>query len=52
MNFADGEHRESLDVPQSSGPIGDPQLVAAGARMPAEVGAFTGASAKKRRWRL
>jgi hypothetical protein len=52
VNFADGEHRESLDVPQSSGPIGDPQLVAAGARMPAEVGAFTGASAKKRRWRL
>jgi hypothetical protein len=53
VNFADGEHRDSLDVPQSSGPLGDSQvLVSASARMPAEVGAFTGASAKKRRWHL
>ncbi len=52
VNYADGEHRGSLDVPQSSSPAVDPQLVAAGGRMPAEVGAFTGASAKKRRWRL
>ena len=53
VNFADGEHREALDVPPSTGPVGDPsQLVSAGGRVPAEVGAFTGASAKKRRWRL
>ncbi len=53
VNFADGEHRESLDVPMASGPVGEsPELVGAGGRLPAEVGAFTGASAKKRRWRL
>lgn len=53
VNYADGEHRDGLDVPQFSAPATEsPVLVAAGGRMPAEVGAFTGASAKKRRWRL
>jgi len=53
VHFADGEHRESLDVPTSHGPIGDDQfLVSAASPGPSEVGAFTGASAKKRRWRL
>jgi hypothetical protein len=52
VNFADGEHRESLDLPVSSGPsAATGELVPAGGRMPAEVGAFMGASAKKRRWR-
>ena len=56
VNFADGEHRASLDVPQSIGELFGPSdddlvLASTGARMPAEVGAFTGASAKKR-WRL
>jgi hypothetical protein len=53
VNYADGEHREGLDVPQYSSPSAESQeLVSAGGRMPAEVGAFTGASARKRRWRL
>jgi hypothetical protein len=53
VTFADGEHRESPGLPNSTSPTGDsPMLVPAGGRMPAEVGAFTGASAKKRRWRL
>jgi hypothetical protein len=52
VNFADGERRESLDVAASSGPTGDiDELVSASWRVPAEVGAFMGASAKKRRWR-
>jgi hypothetical protein len=55
VNFADGEHRDSLDVSPSPGYADESEfLVSAStsARMPAEVGAFTGASAKKRRWRL
>ena len=51
VHFADGEHRESLDVPSSHGPIGDDQFLVSAAG-PGEVGAFTGASARKRRWRL
>ena len=56
VNYADGEARPDLDVPTSSGPIDaqfltEGDLVTASARMPAEVGAFTGASAK-RRWRI
>ena len=52
VNFADGEHRESLDVPATCGPTVDTDvLVSAGGRMPVEVGAFMGASARKRRWR-
>ncbi len=52
VNFADGEQRDSLDAPPTFGPAAESQvLVAAGGRMPAEVGEFTGASAKKRRWR-
>jgi hypothetical protein len=53
VNYADGEHRDSLDVGNFPAPGADTAaLVAAGGRMPVEVGAFTGASAKKRRWRL
>ena len=53
VNYADGEHRDSLDVANYPSPGADDQvLVSAGGRMPVEVGAFTGASAKKRRWRL
>jgi len=52
VNFADGEHRDSLDVPMPSGPHpGSDDLVSASGRVPAEVGAFIGASARKRRWR-
>ena len=56
VNYADGEARPSLDVPMQMGPVGDPGaegqvLVSASVRGPAEVGAFTGASAKKR-WRI
>ncbi len=55
VNYADGEARPSLDVPTSTGHgseqfLEDEDLVTASARMPAEVGAFSGASAK-RRWR-
>jgi len=53
VNFADGEHREALDILHASGRAAEAQLQEAGCgRGPAEVGAFTGASAKKRRWRL
>jgi hypothetical protein len=56
VKYADGEPRPSLDVLQMSGESfaqddGEQVLVSASARMPAEVGAFTGASAKKR-WRI
>ena len=56
VNYADGEARPGLDVPMSVGfaseqTLGDPVLVGASARVPAEIGAFTGASAKKR-WRI
>jgi len=52
VNYSDGEPRPSLDAPRSGGPVSEDDLVMAGAsRTPAEVGAFTGASAK-RRWRL
>ena len=52
VNYADGEPRPSLDAPRSGGPVAEDELVMAGSsRTPAEVGAFTGASAK-RRWRL
>jgi hypothetical protein len=51
MNFGDREHGDSLDVQHPSGSMGESELVAASPfRMPAEVGAFTGVSAKKRRW--
>ena len=54
VNYADGEARPGLDVPMPSGFGGDPHdgnqvLVSASARVPAEVGAFSGASARKRR---
>jgi hypothetical protein len=53
VNYADGEHRDSRNVASYSAPAADSQvLVAAGGRMPVEVGAFSGASAKKRRWHL
>ena len=48
VNSLDGEHRESLDVPQSS-PHDSQFLVSTSAAGPSEVGAFTGASARKRR---
>ena len=52
VNYTDGEPRPSLDAPRSGGPVSEDDLVMAGSsRTPAEVGAFTGASAK-RRWRL
>lgn len=56
VNYADGEPRPDLDVTAAEGrsiesPDGEQVLVSASARMPAEVGAFTGASAKKR-WRI
>ena len=52
VNYSDGEPRPSLDVPRSNGRVSEDDLVMAGSsRTPAEVGAFTGASAK-RRWRL
>ena len=56
VNYADGEPRPDLDVTAAEGrsvesPDGEQVLVSAAARMPAQVGAFTGASAKKR-WRI
>lgn len=52
VHYADGEPRPGLDVPAYSGRPSDRELVSSSsARTPAEVGAFTGASAKKR-WRL
>ena len=52
VTYTDGEARPSLDAPTSTGRVLDDELVMAGSsRTPAEVGAFTGASAK-RRWRL
>ncbi len=54
VNFADGEHRDSLDVPAPSGHSGrssrSAHLVSSSTRSPVEVGAFVGASVKKR-WR-
>lgn len=51
VHFADGEHRESLDVPDSSGPAaGAHLLVSTAGTLPGEVGEFIGASARKRRW--
>jgi hypothetical protein len=51
MNFADNEYLASLDVQPPSGSIdASDLLVSSSFRMPAEVGAFIGASAKKRRW--
>jgi len=54
VNYADGEARPDLDVLLPSGRSGDQHdgnqvLVSASARVPAEVGAFSGASARKRR---
>jgi len=50
VNYGDGE-LQSLDGMPIPGQINDTQLVEASPfRMPAEIGAFTGASAKKRRW--
>ncbi len=51
VHYADGEARSGLDVPAYAGRPSDRELVSSSARTPAEVGAFTGASAKKR-WRL
>jgi len=55
VNYADGEPRPGLDTLTPAGHVGDPsdggQDQMSSARMPAEVGAFTGASAK-RRWRI
>jgi len=56
VNYADGEPRPGLDVPVSMGfadeqPLDEQVLVSASARVPAEIGAFTGASARKR-WRI
>jgi len=53
VHFADGEHRESLDVPDSPGSMADGHLlVSTAGTLPGEVGDFIGASAKKRRWHL
>ena len=53
MNFGDREHGDSLDVQLPSGSMDDSDsLETSSFRVPAEVGAFTGASAKKRRWHL
>ncbi len=57
VNRADGTSTRSLDVSMSGLGLGgletdhDDMLVSTSARTPAEIGAFTGASAK-RRWRL
>jgi hypothetical protein len=52
VNFADGERREFLDSSGSSGsPVATEELVSVTGRVPTEVGAFIGASARKRRWR-
>ena len=51
VHYADGEPRPGLDLPAYSGGPSERELVSSSARTPAEVGAFTGASAKKR-WRL
>jgi hypothetical protein len=51
VNYGDGDHQNSLEMLSTPGPVSDPQLAEASPfRMPAEIGAFTGASAKKRRW--
>ncbi len=53
VHYSDGEHAESFDFSTTPGPSGPSEpLVSAGGRAPVEVGAFSGASAKKRRWRL
>lgn len=54
VNYTDGEARPDLDVllqpGRNSGHYdGNQILVSASARVPAEVGAFSGASARKRR---
>lgn len=54
VNYADGEARPDLDVPMASGRTGaqhdgNQDLVSTSTRVPAEVGAFSGASARKRR---
>ena len=54
VNYADGEARPDLDILLPAGRTGDRHdgnqvLVLASARVPAEVGAFSGASARKRR---
>jgi hypothetical protein len=51
VNYADGQQHETYDTPSTTSPIDDSQhLVSSSAHMPTEVGAFIGASAKKR-WR-
>jgi hypothetical protein len=50
VKYTDGEARPGLDVPTGGRPDSD-LVMADSSRTPAEVGAFTGASAK-RRWRL
>jgi hypothetical protein len=51
VNYGEGEYRESHEGLAPAGQIGDTQVLEASPfRMPAEIGAFTGASAKKRRW--
>ena len=54
VNYADGEARPDLDILLQPGRSGNQYdgsqiLVSASARVPAEVGAFSGASARKRR---
>ena len=51
VNFTDGERRDSLGLPTSPDRRSDhAELVSSASRTPAEVGEFTGASARKR-WR-
>ncbi len=51
VNYADGLEHETHDTPSTSSPFDDSHLlVSSSAHTPAEVGAFIGASAKKR-WR-
>ena len=48
----DGGHRPSPDVRSTPGPADDHELVSASGSASSGVGDFTGASARKRRWRF
>jgi hypothetical protein len=51
VNYADGQQHETFDALSTTSPIDDSQLVGSSSvHLPAEVGAFIGASARKR-WR-
>ena len=52
VHYADGDPRPSVDTRSTAGPIDDAELVSASGAAHSGVGDFTGASARKRRWRL